>query len=355
MHRIQLCCLLFLAFQLQLFAQVPKDSILKVGYTGSAPFVLNEDIPNGISIDVWKEIAFKTNLNYDLVPFTNIDNGIIAVKNNKIDVLIGPITINSERAEQISFSQPYFDTEMAILAPNIDLSIWERIKPFFSSTFLYAVLGLFLVLGIVGFLFWLVEGRYRKSDFGKSPIKGIGNGIWLAIVTMTTVGYGDYAPRTALGRFIIGAWMIISLIMATSFVAGIATTLTVTSKEGKTITSLPQLEGKRVAVPPYNKLIDNVNIVGGEPVIVENVKDGYRMLLNNEVDALVYDVIPLEYAFKAREKNKFVLSKKNILPQHYGFIFPEANALEKQIDIAILKLKEDDAINKIIDSWINRN
>lgn len=336
-------------------AQAVKDSTIQVGYTGSEPFSIAGETPKGIAIDLWREIAFKTDLEYNLVPYKTVDLGLAAIQDKKIDVLIGPITINSDRALRASFSQPYFDTEMAILAPILDLTIWDRIQPFFSTTFLYAVLGLLLVLTFVGFLFWLAEGKYMSEEYGNSAIKGIGNGIWLAIVTMTTVGYGDYAPKTILGRFIIGSWMIISLIMATSFVAGIATTLSITSKEGKTITSLSHLDNKMVAIPANQRLINNVNLVGGKPVIVSNAKEGYSKLLNGEVDALVYDVIPLEYVFENSKKSDFVISKKNIFPQHYGFAFQEANALKKKIDLELLKLKEGDAVTRIINTWINNN
>lgn len=226
---------------------------IRVGYAGSAPFVMHDDKEDGIVFDIWKEIAFNLNLKYSYQEFASVEDGIAAAKNHEIDILIGPTTINVERATEISFSQPYYDTEMAVLAPKQELTFWDKVRPIFSKTFLFGVLGLLLVLTIVGFVFWLVEGRKFKDEYGKHMHQGVGIGIWLAITTMTTVGYGDYAPRTPAGRFVMGSWMIISLILATSFVAGIATTLSMTTREDKTITSMQQLEGKKVAVPDYKK------------------------------------------------------------------------------------------------------
>ncbi len=251
-----------------------------------------------------------------------MEDGIAAAKDHKIDVLIGPTTINAERAAEISFSQPYYDTEMAILAPIQELTFWEKISPIFSTTFLYAVLGLFLILTIVGLLFWLVEGRKFKDEYGTHMHQGIGSGIWLAIVTMTTVGYGDYAPRTTAGRFVMGSWMIISLILATSFVAGIATTFAKTTREDKTITSMQQLEGKRVAVPDYRKIMDRVRNVDGTPIAVKTVTEGYKMLLDKKIDALIYDEIPLEYIFSDKEKKGLFVEQEKNRTAILRFCFP---------------------------------
>ncbi|MEM9491508.1 MAG: potassium channel family protein, partial [Myxococcota bacterium] len=50
-------------------------------------------------------------------------------------------------------------------------------------------------------LMYLIEGD--TSGFTSIP-----RGIYWAIVTMTTVGYGDIAPQTALGQFIASVLMI---------------------------------------------------------------------------------------------------------------------------------------------------
>jgi voltage-gated potassium channel len=44
-----------------------------------------------------------------------------------------------------------------------------------------------------------------------SGINGFGNALWWAIVTVTTVGYGDVVPETSIGRIIAGALMLVGV------------------------------------------------------------------------------------------------------------------------------------------------
>ena len=44
-----------------------------------------------------------------------------------------------------------------------------------------------------------------------SGIDGFGNAIWWAIVTVTTVGYGDVVPSTTIGRVIAGLLMLVGV------------------------------------------------------------------------------------------------------------------------------------------------
>lgn len=345
----------FLCFPSQA-ANIASDT-LRVGYVGSAPFVIqgeSQEQASGIVFDIWKEIASSLDQPYRLFPMHSIDDGISKLSKGEMDVVIGPITINSARAAKINFSQPYYSTELALLAPAVDLTVWDRIKPFFSTTFLFAILALVLTLFFVGFLFWLVEGRHYPEDYPKDPVKCIGIGAWLAVVTMTTVGYGDYAPKTAKGRVVIGSWMIISLILATTFVAGIATTFSKVNQGEQTITSLNQLGGKRVAVPNNQKVVRLIDAVEAKPVKVDNVSQAYAMLLKGEVDAVVYDEVQLEYTFEVSERENYQLTKKNLIPQRYGFMYSKESQTERSIDQKIIQMRESREIKKIINAWIQK-
>jgi potassium intermediate/small conductance calcium-activated channel subfamily N protein 2 len=49
----------------------------------------------------------------------------------------------------------------------------------------------------------IVEGPVWYLDNDSINFNVIQNCIWCVVVTMTTVGYGDYYPKTNLGRFIL--------------------------------------------------------------------------------------------------------------------------------------------------------
>ena len=61
-----------------------------------------------------------------------------------------------------------------------------------SMLFRLALLMLFFI-GIFGFIIHLIEPKQFSNFF---------EGIWWAIVTVSTVGYGDYAPETLWGRLL---------------------------------------------------------------------------------------------------------------------------------------------------------
>ena len=56
----------------------------------------------------------------------------------------------------------------------------------------------------IGTLMYMIEGTQPNSQFNNIP-----NSIYWAIVTMTTVGYGDITPVTGLGKFLSACVMLI--------------------------------------------------------------------------------------------------------------------------------------------------
>lgn len=69
-----------------------------------------------------------------------------------------------------------------------------------------AVFFLFVVILVIsiGTLMYMIEGTQPDTQFNNIP-----NSIYWACVTMTTVGYGDITPVTALGKFLSACVMLI--------------------------------------------------------------------------------------------------------------------------------------------------
>ena len=334
---------------------VPKTdtSSLRVGVAGSAPFVIyNQNELTGISAELWQSVAAQAGWGYQTQSYKSVEAALQDLKNGKLDVVIGPISITSERAKTVRFAQPYYQSSLSILSESKAPSIWERISPFFSINLLIAVFIFVFILTIVGTLFWLAERKENPEQFPPDYIHGIGNGMWCAIVTMSTVGYGDIAPKTLKGRVVAGSWIVISIIFATSMVAGIASTLTLSSMNHTVITKAEDLNRKKVAAPGDSPAASFLKEFGGKEVPLENIAQGIQLLKDKKADAIVFDRPQLLYYLKEHPEKKITIAPSEYEKQGYGFAFPLHSPLVHSTNIYLLHDAETDKTARIIKEWL---
>ena len=76
------------------------------------------------------------------------------------------------------------------------------LETLFNSRRLRTILAaLLFFIFLFGYLFYVSE----------PDIRNLGDGIWWALVTITTVGYGDITPVTTLGRVVASSLMLLGL------------------------------------------------------------------------------------------------------------------------------------------------
>ncbi len=82
----------------------------------------------------------------------------------------------------------YRSSKILSLLRNLSHQIWYEIL-------IFCIISLQCIV-VAGVLFYAAENGVNEQ------VKSIGDGIWWAIVTLTTIGYGDIYPLTTAGRII---------------------------------------------------------------------------------------------------------------------------------------------------------
>jgi polar amino acid transport system substrate-binding protein len=199
------------------------------------------------------------------------------------------------------------------------------------------VLGLAALLSSVGAILWLFERHRNASQFGGTPVQGLGQSFWWAAVTMTTVGYGDKAPITLGGRLIAIVWMFAALIMVSGFTAAVSSALTVGSLQGD-ISGPQDLRRAHVATVAGTvsaRYLENEHIRGSA---FADVRSAMQAVQKGETDAVVYDLPILQYRNGELGNGGLRLLPGTFENQSYAFAVGNGSALREPINREILRI-----------------
>ncbi|WP_373537921.1 ion channel [Microcoleus sp.] len=243
------------------------------------------------------EIARTQKIDYQFIPQPSIEDGLDAVYRKELDVLVGGLSVTSKRLEKVDFTQPYILSDVAVLSLAENPSVWSRVRPFFQSAALGSIGILVGLVFAVGNLVWLVEHKNNSEHFPKNYMNGVGNGMWFALVTLTTVGYGDRAPVTRLGRVVAGTWMIIALVTVSSLTAGLASAITL-AFSGNSVERFPNptsLKNARVATVAKTSGPEIAQRYESRVQEMPTLADAVKEVIDGRAEAVLYSRLNLEY------------------------------------------------------------
>ena len=325
---------------------------LKVGVSGSAPFVIQEEGgSSGISLQVWRRIAEDNNLSYRLIQQATPQKGILALNDGEIDLLVGPISVTPDRLNLpgVDFTQPYFIGKEGILLPLKPKTLLNRLQVFLGWAVLSSVLVLITVLLVVGSLIWLAERRSNSEQFPAQPLPGIASGMWFALVTLTTVGYGDKAPITRIGRGLTAIWMVTSLIAVSSLTASLASafTLFLSGNTNDSIQDPAQLVGQRAAVLEGTSGAELARQRNMRIVPAKTLAAAIDHVLMDRAEAVIFDRPAIRFHLKNNPELAVQLAPFTLGEHCYGFAFRTGDPLRTPLNISILKLQRSGAVEAI--------
>jgi polar amino acid transport system substrate-binding protein len=306
----------------------------------------------GFSIDLWNEIARANDYRTTFVEVTTVGELLDAVQTAKADVAITAISITAERTKLVQFSEPMFNGGLQIAVPAARTretgGIWVTLR----SPAVLAILALMVLsIFVAALVVWLIE-RKDNPDFAHSGAKGIFEGMWWAVVTLLTVGYGDRVTKSVAGRFFSMIFMLFGVLLVATFTATFTASLTVHDLQTD-IQGVSDLQGRKVVTV---KGTTAASYLSGHQIAareVGSVGEMIEQLDSGDLDAAVYDAPVLAYAARQSDGARIHLVGAPFTREYYGIAEAIGSDLGPGINSSLLSTYSNGFYNRLYSSWFS--
>jgi ABC-type amino acid transport substrate-binding protein len=209
-----------------------------------------------------------------------------------------------------------------------------------------------VIILVFGTFLWLAERKHNRRQFRQSLL-GLFDGLWWSTVTMTTVGYGDKAPKTKLGRIIAMVWMFTAIIIISGFTATIASTLTVStlSRHIEDMEDLRNTENIGSVFASSSEDYLNQNEIEIE-MLYHDIQTSLLALSARKMEVLVYDKTVLDYLInKMQLSNKVTLLPVNFNKQYRSFLLPKNSKHLNWINPILVRKINDPSWQELLNNY----
>lgn len=329
---------------------------LVVGTKPAPPFAIHnaDGSWSGIAIELWNGIAkdIGVSFTYQQRDLQGLING---VRDGTLDAAVAALTVTPAREAIIDFSHPFYSTGLGIATGREPGGLLNTLSVLLSPAFLTAVGTLAALLLGVGVVIWALERHANPQQFGGGVLRGIGSGFWWSAVTMTTVGYGDKAPTTLVGRVIGVIWMFAAVIIISGFTAAIASSLTIGQLKPR-ISGPQDLANARTMAVAGSSAVAWLNGQHIRFTTVATPQAGLSAVADGRADAFVYDAPILRYylAEDSALRDKVTVLPNTVERQDYAIALPQGSPLRERINRALLKRVLAPSWKQELDKYMSR-
>jgi ABC-type amino acid transport substrate-binding protein len=333
-----------------------KPGRLLVGVTDFPPYSMktNDGRWEGLSIEIWQKVAKELGVEFEIREYNRLKQIAEAIQDAKIDLTPTMlVTAYNETVMDLSHSFYRSGLGIAVGLERHGFSIQRYFKRFTSVSTLKIIFLLIMVSLVAGLIVWLFERRRNQEMFGESFTKGLGQGIWWAMVTLTTVGYGDKAPKTMGGRTVAVIWMFASIILIASYTAVITTSLTVDELSGR-VRSPRDLPDIRVGALGQSETLEQLSSMGIAVIPFTSPKAGLQAVVENKIDAFVDDESQLKYIVKTVFPGQLQVLSETFAHYFVGMAVPSGSPLREPLNRNLLKFMEQDDWPKLKERYLGK-
>jgi ABC-type amino acid transport substrate-binding protein len=307
-----------------------------------------------VSIDLWRRAAEVMGRQYRFVPVSQTQAILDGLEQNKINAAIGAITITPERLARVDFSYPAHRSGVAV-AVRKDRRATAALRTYGAIIAELSPLVAFTaaLLVAMGVAMWLVE-RPKQSAAHESAVASLRDGVYWAVVTMTTVGYGDKTPKTTSGRMIAIAWMLASVALVSILSTSLVAKMTADRVAGGYRPSDVDLHGKRLAAVTHSSGAEYLDERHLSYTPFDDLARALTALGAGQADAVVNSVGALQYLIAARFGGTVETPQGILAPAYMAFALPHGSALKEPLDRALIEIMASPEWHRIEQSYFGQ-
>lgn len=346
--------LLLLVLLLWLPTTVVAQTRFRLATTGEKPYFIQfqSGEADGYCLDVWERCSKELGFTNTYISFPDSEAALDALQNGQVDGALGPLAITAERIQQLDFTVPYDQLNLAVLVRVRDASVFDRLRPFFNRAALVGSLLLLAVLLLVGLVIWLLERKRNPEHFHPDPRRGLEDGVWFAITTATTVGYGDRFPVTLRGRAVTVFWLLVSSVAFSTATALLSTALMLSHLPGSSSMRLRDLVGERLALVRGSITESTLSRIESPKVRTRDLTEAIQLLQDQRVDMVVSTSMLLNYHVRVSQNEANFRVIELVGKSHFlCFALPKGSDWTSKLNYILLSLNASGELDRISQLW----
>ncbi|WP_159450439.1 transporter substrate-binding domain-containing protein [Bradyrhizobium mercantei] len=294
---------------------------------------------DGASVDLWRRVAEDRHWQYQLTLVARLDDLLSGLEAHTYDVGIGAITITPERMARVDFSYPTHRSGVAAVFARKTGAASAFHDYVMAAGELGELIGAILVLlAVIGVLMWWFERPHLSKDGTTETASSVTSwheGMYWAVVTMTTVGYGDKTPKTHLGRGLAVLWMVGSLVLVSLLTTSLIARMTVSRVEGIVANRTSDLSGKRLGAVSGSSGAEYLDTQRLAYQKYETLADTFEAVASGKADAVVNSIGALQYLTRTRFADTIAPPHGVLAPAYMAFALPMNSDLKRPLDRAL--------------------